>query len=117
MITFSDGSHFVYLLRGSISSMVLGLVFIFPVAIKYAKDKWSFLSTFNILLLGFTFLLVYTGYHYPEYFSRFYGYVLKIDLVSINGRFTIYQEILYAFKERPLFGLGMFAPFSSNSET
>lgn len=103
--------------RGSISSLVIGLVFIFPVAIKYAKDKWSFLSTFNILLLGFTFLLVYTGYHYPEYFSRFYGYVLKIDLDSINGRIPIYQEILNAFKERPLFGHGMFAPFSSNSET
>lgn len=103
--------------RGSIFSMVLGFILLFPIAIKYAKDRWSFLSTFNILLLGLSFILVYTGYKYPEYFSRFYGYVLKIDFDSINGRIPIYQEIFNAFKERPLFGHGMFAPFSDTSET
>lgn len=103
--------------RGSIFSMVLGSFILFPIAIKYAKDRWTFLSTFNILLLGVSFILVYSGYYYPEYFNRFYQYVLKIDLNSINGRIPIYQEIFDAFKQRPLFGYGMFAPFSGSSET
>ncbi len=102
--------------RGSIFSMVLGSLILLPIAIKYAKDRWTFLSTFNILLLGLSFILVYSGYYYPEYFNRFYQYVLKIDLNSINGRIPIYQELFEAFKQRPLFGYGMFAPFSGSSE-
>ncbi|MFA5765375.1 MAG: O-antigen ligase family protein [Bacilli bacterium] len=101
--------------RGSIIAMILGLIFLLPVSIKYAQDRWTFLSTFNILLLVVVFAMVYSGYQYPEYFHRFYEYVLKIDLDSINGRIPIYQDIIDTFKQRPVFGYGMFAPFSAGS--
>jgi len=103
--------------RGSIMAMILGLIFLLPVTIKHANDRWTFLSTFNILLLGVVFVMVYSSYQYPEYFHRFYEYVLKIDLDSINGRIPIYQDIIDTFKQRPLFGYGMFAPFSGGTDT
>lgn len=103
--------------RGSIIALTLGLIFLLPLLFKYAKDRWTFLSTFNILILCSAFFLVYSGYKYPEYFNQFYEDIFRIDFDSINGRIPIYQDILAAFKERPIFGYGLFAPFSETGDT
>ncbi|MDD3170810.1 MAG: O-antigen ligase family protein [Bacilli bacterium] len=97
--------------RGSIASMALCLVILLPICFVYARDRWTFISTLNILLLSSIFFFSYSAKYYPDYYQKFYSFVLKIDIDSINGRVPIYQKIIADIKNEPLFGYGMFAPF------
>lgn len=100
--------------RGSIASMIIGLIIYLPICLFHAKDKLTLICTFNILCLLVFFLISYISKYYPDYYSRFYEYVFKIDLDSINGRVPIYEKIMEIYKEHPIFGYGMFAPFAQN---
>lgn len=67
------------------------------------------------MILGGFFLILYTKYH--DYYEQFLDYALRVNMENMNGRTPIYEAIVTAFKENPIFGKGMFSPFYNIIET
>ena len=103
--------------RGATAAIVLGLVIIIPVGLVLTKDKLTYsLSILGVvMILGGFFLILYTKYH--DYYEQFLDYALRVNMENMNGRTPIYEAIVTAFKENPIFGKGMFSPFYNIIET
>lgn len=97
--------------RGAIASIALGLLAMVPACFFITKHKISYAVSVVVLvaLMIVAFRVLSVRYH--EYYERFLDYVSRINMGSYNGRRPIYDEILVAFKEHPIFGSGMFSPF------
>ena len=112
--------------RGAIAALILGGVATIVIAIiKASKEGKATLlpyvisiGAYTVITLTIVYLFVNTkNDNLVQYAEGFKRNISSINLTSLNGRSPIYEHCLAEYKNSPIFGKGLYAPFFDNSFT
>ncbi len=100
--------------RGSIFSLLIGLIVFLPFVIVKAKDKISLCGILIVILIVLVIGIFKFKTSMPEEFKQIHDILLKINLDNLNGRTPIYEECLKVLKENMIFGQGILSSYKDN---